>query len=322
MEITIPTSQQVTGESSLQIFKTFGLTAAPTDLAALQYCWVFPRGKTIENKRSGSYYIQLDNSSNLMDAPIISTTGERSYLYLSNPNGGVRPIIPASETEKITPTSTRILEIEGRGSVQIVTFGEYPQKIADSKTQSQLNTLYFAGLKLKDRIYSTQNQTTIFTASFQKGSYAANGSPLKKTLQKFTLNDRIPNSYDGSFLPRIYRVYRLEDKKYIYFSPLNTDDTVILSSGAKIPNTKIPVWVEVQPIKWLVDPSGPWVAKDILFSNIQMDDKSFQQRTGLFKKSSLCAFLKDTFATEILPPVRIARHRKTIRTNTSRQRNG
>jgi len=320
MKVTIPTLEQVIGENALQIFKLFGTRAAPTDLAALQYCWVFPQDKTTEKKRSGTYYIHLDNPSNLMDAPVISSTGERGYLYLSNQQGGVRPLIPASETAYLTPTSVRKLGIRGKGSVQIATFGEYPQKIADSKTQKQLNTLFFAGLKLRNYSYARNSHTVTFSASFQEGSYTAHDSPLRRIHRKFTMNDRVPNSYDVSPLPRTYPVYRLEDKKYIQFFPHKTGDNIILPDGNQISHPKTHIWLEVTPLEWIVDPSGSWVAKDIVLSNIKMEDKPFQQRTGLFEKSSLYAFLNDTFAKEILPPVRIARKRKTLRTNTSRER--
>ena len=320
MKLTIPTPEQVIGENALQIFKIFGTKAAPTDLAALQYCWVFPQDKTADKKRSGTYYVHFDTPSNLMDAPVISSTGERGYLYLSNQQGGVRPLIPASETEHITPTSIRKLGIRGKGSIQIATFGEYPQKIADSKVQKQLNTLFFAGLKLRNYSYSRNNHTVTFSASFQEGSYVAHDLPLKRTHRKFTMNDRIPNSYEDSSLLRTYPAYRLEDKKYIQFFPHNTGDKIILPDGSQISHPKTHVWLEVTPLEWIVDPSGVWVAKDIILSNMKMDDKPFQQRTCLFEESSLYAFLNNTFAKEILPPVRIARKRKALRINTARER--
>ena len=321
MEFAILKEDQVLGKNALDIFKTFGPTAAPTDLAALQYCWVFPQGKTAEGKRSGSYYIQSDNTSILMDAPVISPTGQKDYLYLSNPQGGVRPVIPAVEAEKITPVSIRELKIKGKGSLQIFTFGEYPQKISDRQTQDRLNSLYFAGLKLRKRTCLTSHQVTTFTASFQEGSYVAHDSPLRRTRRKFTLNDRIPHSYDSSFLPRAYQEFRLGERKFIQFFPHKTEDSIILSSGHKISQPNIHYWIEVLPIDWIKDnASGIWIAKDILLSNIKMDDKPFQQRTGLFQKSSLKDFLKNTFSREILPPVRIARKGRTVRANKSRQR--
>ena len=320
MDISLPTKEQIFGDNSLEVFKVFGQTAAPTDLAALQLCWATPQGKTVEGKRSVAYYIQADDPTDLMQAPCTAPTGEFNYLGISNPHGGVRPIIPAHETANLTPLSVRELKIRGKGTIKVATFGEYPQTLADEKTQQKLNRLFMTGLKPEDHHYITHGTSSALNYMFKESSYTAHNLPLRRMYRKFTLNNQLPNSYTSSPSVRTYPVYRLDDKKYIHFFPLLTGEPVIFANGEKVEKPRTHYWIEVSAPEWLMDPSGVWVAKNILFSNIKMDNKPFPQRTGLFEKSSLNQFLNDTFAKEILPPVRIARQRRNTRIDKSRQR--
>ena len=320
MDITLLTKEQVFGDNALKVLKVFGSTTAPTDLAALQLCWVFPQGKTTEGKRSAAYYIQADDPTDLMQAPCISPTGEFNFLGIHNPQGGVRPIIPAYETANLTPQAVSELKIRGKGTVQVVSFGLYPQKMADEQTQQRLNQLFIAGLKPEDCHYIDCGSLTALSCMFKESSYTPHDSPLRRTHRKFTMDNRRPGSYDIASKPRTYPAFRLGDKMYIHFFPIITGDAVIFANNRKEEKPRNRCWVEVCPVEWLVDPSGVWVAKDILLSNIRFDDKSFPQRTGLFQKSSLNQFLTGTFAPQLLPPVRLAHQRRKVRTNSSRQR--
>ena len=257
-----------------------------------------------------------------MRAPTISQEGTPSFENLSNPSVGVRPVIPAEEARDLTPLSVRDLKIPGKGSVRLASFGEYPQTIADPETEKRLEKLFFAGLKLKSYGYITCGSKSTLTCTFDESSYVAHGSPLKRTHRKFTMENQIPHSYNPAPLPRVYPEYQLDNKRYIHFFPILTSERIIFANGQEVEYPNTHYWIEVKPIEWIMDPSGAWISKDILFSNIKVDDQPFRKRTGRFETSSLKTFLQQTFSPEITAPVRITRQNKKAAQNRNRQNEG
>ena len=58
-------------------------------------------------------------------------------------------------------------------------------------------------------------------------------------------------------------------------------------------------WIEVQPIEWLVDPTGTWISKKALIGGIQFDTEKYYK--GDFSKTFIKHYLDTYFAKEIEP---------------------
>lgn len=130
--------------------------------------------------------------------------------------GTIRPVL--SSTELLTNgTLKRDTTITG---VDIVEFGEYPQYAAPSSMQQILET------------------------EFSKG--------LKKTGNTYTFDDNKNPDYYYKFMPVTYDEYEFGGKKYIRIKAQAYKDCFELSNGIKYLNDNH-VWVEVTPVKWLVD---------------------------------------------------------------------
>lgn len=130
--------------------------------------------------------------------------------------GTIRPVL--SSTELLTNgTLKRDTTITG---VDIVEFGEYPQYAAPSSMQQILET------------------------EFSKG--------LKKTGNTYTFDGNKNPDYYYKFMPVTYDEYEYGGKKYIRIKAQAYKDCFELSNGIKYLNDNH-VWVEVTPVKWLVD---------------------------------------------------------------------
>lgn len=130
--------------------------------------------------------------------------------------GTIRPVL--SSTELLTNgTLKRDTTITG---VDIVEFGEYPQYAAPSSMQQILETEFSKGLKKNGNTYT----------------FDGNKNP----------------DYYYKFMPVTYDEYEFGGKKYIRIKAQAYKDCFELSNGIKYLNDNH-VWVEVTPVKWLVD---------------------------------------------------------------------
>lgn len=130
--------------------------------------------------------------------------------------GTIRPVL--SSTELLTNgTLKRDTTITG---VDIVEFGEYPQYAAPSSMQQILETEFYKG--------------------------------LKKTGNTYTFDGNKNPDYYYKFMPVTYDEYEYGGKKYIRIKAQAYKDCFELSNGIKYLNDNH-VWVEVTPVKWLVD---------------------------------------------------------------------
>jgi hypothetical protein len=100
-----------------------------------------------------------------------------------------------------------------------------------------------------------------------------------------------------------YPEYELDGKRYIRVRGRPHVRNSKLSTGEWVEKGK-PYWVEVQPIEWLMDPSGTMVAKKCLFAGIQFDTK--KEYDGDFKRTFMKHYLDTYFAKEMEPTERSA----------------
>lgn len=107
----------------------------------------------------------------------------------------------------------------------------------------------------------------------------------------------------------IFEEYQYGNKKYVCVTGDPGDKTNQLSSG-EIAEKK-PYWVRVEPIEWLVDKSGFWVAKKALLSGITF---SYHRKyDGDFSKTNMRKYLNNHFAKEMAPSEKDIKRAKMLK---------
>lgn len=215
---------------------------------------------SLESRCGDYWYIRDNNNRRVTDGDGLSCN-----YYDSRCRGGIRPIISYSEIKDKCKEKTRITD-----DIMQVEYGEYPQQIASKSLQIELEELY------------------------QK-------KELKKTNKTYTMNN---SSSDEDYL-RTTDIYEYEynQKKYTRVIPnlyfMYKYDGVLLSNGKIYTNIK-PVWIEVQPIKWLVnEKQNIAISEKILFAGIQFHET--RNYEGSFEKSDIKQFLDFYFSKDIIP---------------------
>lgn len=123
------------------------------------------------------------------------------------------------------------------GGVKFAEYGVYPQTLADAQISSHLEALY-------------------------------EGDVIHKTGKTYTFNN-YGGVYTCNFNPVPFPEFEYNHKKYIR---IKSFQSAITTNGLKIQEYS-PYWVEVLPVKWLVDPSGFWISEKILFAGIPFSTK-------------------------------------------------
>ncbi len=265
MEATFLTQQQIwvdhLGNSQLQVMKEYGTKTGMSDLA-IALGGYMGRGQTSDGQRTG--YVWSASSKGNQDVRAVRYDGDRDYYGPSRRNVGARPALPSSVTSSIRPNEVRpTREISG---VQIVEFGEYPQTIAPEGTNTALEQAYNAGR-------------------------------LQTTGKKYTFDSEKYNAYDKPFNAKEYAEYQHNGKRYIRLEAETIDCDSVMSNGRKPENGEA-CWIEVQPIEWLQDPSGTWVARQALFAGVQFDSKP--EYDGNFADTDIKQYLDRYFSKEMV----------------------
>jgi len=243
--LTFLTKEQCIGDEQLKTLKKRGCRAAITDFAILS-------GGIITD----SY---IYNSSKLEDrtAPYWTTSG---YNCIISENGvradqlfdryvGARPALSFSSIKSV-PNNGRIIYKESDG-VLVVEYGYYPQKAASKNMQKILDT----ELKYK-RVKKTENS---YTADIRRTD---------------------TSGIYGTFSPKEYQEYEYRGKRYVKvlvnfwsenFWEYDSDDgepKFMLSNGVKY-GDEDRVWLEVEPVKWLIDEESNMMYTDkLIFAGV------------------------------------------------------
>lgn len=262
---SLPTNENLYNDNKLDMLKTYGSSAAITDFGILTSGFVSSvfhvnDERSLEN-RCGDYWFIIDNDNRR------TTDGDGLiYNYYDNgKRGAIRPIISYSNIKDNCKNKTIIKE-----NILQVEYGEYPQQVATHSLQVTLEDLY-----------KTEN--------------------LNKTNKTYTINN---GKNDEELLKTInIDEYEYNEKKYIRIIPnlyfMYKYDGILLSNG-KTYTDKKPVWVEVTPIKWLIDEKQDIaISEKILFAGTQFHkDKNYE---GSFENSDIKKFLDFYFSKDIIP---------------------
>ena len=266
MEITLLKEEQIFGEDRLKIFDEYGPKAVITDFAILLGGYVcydnyYVRYDSYLKNRTGYYWTSTKCNKYVL---VVKGTGYASYeahrCYV-----GVRPALPYSSISNICLNVVRecdeILEVE---------YSEYPQRVASKILQIELENAY-------------QN----------------NEMSIKKTGKTYTTDSRKCYEYGKKFNAQKHEEFEYKGKKYVRIKANSFYDgsEFTLSNGEKYKNGNY-VWVEVLPIKWLVDiEKDIALSEKILFAGISFDIK--KRYDGNFKETFMYNYLNTIFIKDI-----------------------
>ena len=262
-DLTLLSEGQIWGndnESQLEVIKKYGGKAAITDLCILTGSFVYENTdyNIDEDKslagRTGWFWTRSYDGDR--DVRAVFQGGDRNIMFRWRRSGAIRPALQSSELlSQISPN--RMMGYNGTDEVE---YGEYPQNAADLKMQNILESEYNRGM----------NKTG--------GSY---------TFNSVKINDCV-----SEFKPITYEEYEYQGKKYIRVKA-NTnyrDNKFKLSNGVEYVDGDY-VWVEVQPVKWLIDDrTGMLISKKGLVSGIRFLSEDINYK-GDFSKTEMKKFL-------------------------------
>ena len=262
---SIPARDVIIGRYKLQseIFKKHGTKAAITDSGILLGGYV-----------SDEHYINdnysLDNrtgwywtktDNGYNEICCINEIGEDEYYQQTIHFGGVRITLPYTELFDIATSKI---------SDDIFEYGEYPQQAAPRKIQHELENLY------KVNALTKTNKT-----------YPRLIREYEKEKIQFSTTHQEEYLYNG--------------KKYIrVIADTFYDNEYITLSNRQKCRSKDAIWVEIQPISWIIDEKkNIAITEKILFSGIQFNNKTNYK--GDFSSSLLKSYIDREFAHNIIP---------------------
>ena len=259
-DFTFLTEEQYFGDDKLDILKKRGTQAAITDFSILLGAYV--SGYHIDNDsslegRTGWYWTKSDDGDNA--ARVVWADGDRYCSNVDRRNGGARPALPFSSISSI-PTNGESGK-RARDGILEVEYGYYPQKAVAKDMQERLERAY-------------KNRT------------------ISRTKNSYTTDSVAYDNYDTSFQPQAHQEYEYNGKRYVRVNAnLYYDGNYFtLSNGEKYKDGDS-VWLEVSPVKWIVDEkSHMMITEKLIFAGVQFNKES-NYHTEDFDKTDIKTFM-------------------------------
>ena len=252
--LTFLEENQIFGDNQLEIFKKYGTKCAITDFSALLGGFVssaYTEEGTSGKDRTGWWWTKTDDGDN--DARVVNENGNSYYYHVNGRYLGARPALPYSLISSIASNKVR-----GRSGVLEVDYGEYPQWIVDENYSKKLESAFGSGT-------------------------------LKSTGKQYTTDSVDRTSYSTPFSPRTHVEYEYNGKKYIRFMADSNSSGRELSDGRSAVSSQA-YWVEVSPVKWLVDEAkNVAITKQLIFSGVQFNKE--RNYKGDFSKTDIKRFM-------------------------------
>ena len=259
-DFTFLTEEQYFGDDKLDILEKRGTKAAITDFSILLGAYVsdyhIDNDSSLEG-RTGYYWTKSDDGDN--DAHVVYEDGRRTNVNVFRRTGGARPALPFSSISSI-PTNGESGK-RARDGVLEVEYGYYPQKAVSRDMQDRLERAYKSGT-------------------------------ISKTRNSYTTDSRKYDAYNEKFLAKQHEEYEYNGKRYVRVEA-NSDfkgGEFQLSNGESYRDGDN-VWVEVQPVKWLVDERAKVMITDkLIFSGVQFNyTRNYHTRD--FDKTDIKTFM-------------------------------
>lgn len=314
LDLTIPTIAQIFGDNRLEIFKKRKAAAAPSDYAiCCGASFGYPIKDYLNDRRLliehrlGSYWTKTPSPKNNF-VEIINEDWGNQTRFMDNRSLCIRPILPFSSISKICSNIKRaqdgILEVE---------FGEYPQYAAPKDMQQEL-TIFFN----RKSIPYLNDPELIETGK----SYTKNSLDKNQNYKQFQAEAQKEYKYIGSLNGYRPFINKQKGKKYIRAQLDNGDAfccqlqhngmvhgdelfSFLLSHKEDYQQrneyVKIGkyVWIEVEPIKWLVDEENNIaITENLLFAGVPF--KNTGDYDGDFENTDLYRYIDTYFSKEIM----------------------
>ena len=263
MEVTFLREEDIWGDNALEVIKAYGTAVGISDVAIALGTMMGSGTQNSAGVASGVVW-----SASSFNYGFVRTVDFLSDLSSINPTSDQAagcPALPFSATSLIRPNNVRAMRLANGKTVQICEYGAYPQTVAPKSVSQELE------------------------AQYQKHT-------LKTTGKTYTFDSAELDAYSTGFTPRNCAEYSFAGKKYVRIEGKPYDSDSILSDGTSVQKGQA-YWFEVQPIEWLMDPKGTWVARQALFAGIQFDtDSSYD---GNFANTAMYNYLQTHFAKEM-----------------------
>lgn len=278
-KFTLLSKEQVWGRKRLEIFKKRGTKSVITDFSNILSGQV--SRETIDGsdytknteKRTGIYWtrtrenIHKDRSSLKVWIYTIGKNGSKREMNQAQRDLSIRPVISLSEGKDI-PTNGK-KPIKKEDGVLEVEYGYYPQTAVSIIQQELLEKLYKKGL-------ITKTGNTYTTCKWHR------------SLRKYVMfqNDE----------------YLYNERRYVRATVecnYKSDEANKLSNGIAY-HEDDNVWIEVEPVKWLVDEkAGVMTTDKLIFAGVPFDDKESLKKNpeGKFDKTYIKKFM-DTYLSK------------------------
>lgn len=286
-QLTLLTEGQVWGnefENQLGVLKKYGPTSELSDLAILMGGFGgitsmirVPDDKTLKGRVGFDLTQSTDSYGRVV---CVNCDGSKGNNEKSLRTGIIRPIIQSSYIfSQVYPS-----RVSGYNGLEEVEFGEYPQYAPSKEIQEKLESEYSNG-----RLQLTGGN---YTFDIEKSGVCN----------------------IGEFIPGTFDEYQYEGKKYIRVSSKEAymdylgfdDDCIVTLSNGENGNYENEVWIEVTPVKWLVDTqTQTLVSKVGLLSGIRFD--ALENRNNIdFSQTDIKAYLDEYMLRDLLQSTTLA----------------
>ena len=282
-EFTFLTQEQFFEDDKLDIFKKRGTKAAVTDFSILLGAFVSDyhvEGDSSLEGRTGFYWTKSDDGDN--DARVVIEDGTRNCNYVPSRHGGARPALPFSSIDRI-PTNG----VSGRRAadgILEVEYGYYPQKAVSKDMQTRLEQAYTRG-------------------------------SLSRTRNTYTTDSVKYNAYSTPFNAKTHEEYEYNGKRYVRVEANSYYDgnNFTLSNGEQYRDGDN-VWVEVEPVKWLVDERARMmITENLIFAGVQFN-KERNYHTRDFDRTDIKTFMDRYLSRDLVQSRGIGQQSQTSTT--------
>ena len=286
-EFTFLTREQCFGADKLDIFEKRGTKAAITDFSILLGGMAFDECVNNDSSLEGrvGYYWTKTCSGNYGVYAVDEKGEERDY-YIRPRWSGARLALPFSSISSI-PTNGESGK-RARDGILEVEYGYYPQKAVSRDMQERLERAYSSG-----RITRTRN--------------------------KYITDSRKYDEYHEKFLAKKHKEYEYNGKRYVRVETNvyhNNGDKFTLSNGEQYRDGD-KVWVEVSPVKWLVDEKNRMmITEKIIFAGVQFS-KEVNYHTMDFDKTDIKIFMDRHLSRDLVQTREIGQQSQTRVTSTT-----
>ena len=266
-EFTLLSDEQTFGSQQIDVIKKMGRKCAISDFAILLGAYVSSDyhvdGDNSMRGRIGWWYLSSSDGDGYV--PVVDRDGNRTWVFAGKRSGAVRPALPFSNISDISLNGVKV-----RHGFLEVEYGEYPQYAVDT------------------------NLGRILDDSFQAGV-------LRRTGKTYTTDSRRWDANSERFSPVQHEEFEYNGKRYVRVKSNDTDENFKLSNGVTV-HPGMYVWLEVSPIKWIVDDRAKMlVSKTLLASGIRFCND--RQYNGDFKNTEMYQYLNTYFARDMVPSV-------------------